>query len=71
MNTRSETTLPALPPAPPTRRAWVTLDKAAAYFACSKRSLEKHVAARSIPTCRVGRVLRVDLVGAEAVFMAE
>lgn len=53
------------------RRVWVSLDKAASYFGCSKRSLEKHVAARDIPTCRVGRVLRVDLLGAEAVFMSE
>ena len=50
-------------------RKWVSVDLAAAYFACSRRTLEKLNAEGAIPVMRVGRVLRVDLYGTEEILM--
>jgi excisionase family DNA binding protein len=43
-------------PSPP---ALVTLNAAAAYMSCSRRHLERLVAAGQIPTVRLGRAVRV------------
>jgi excisionase family DNA binding protein len=43
---------PALP-------ALVTLNAAAAYMSCSRRHVERLIAARELPTVRLGRAVRV------------
>lgn len=52
-----------------TNRRWVSVDEAAGFFGCSRRTLDRNL--ERLPTLRVGRVIRVDLLGAERVLMAE
>jgi excisionase family DNA binding protein len=54
-----------------TRRQWATMDETARYFSCSRRTVEQLVKDRVVPVMRVGRVVRVDLLGAERVFMGK
>jgi excisionase family DNA binding protein len=46
-------------------KRWITVDEAASFFGCSRRTIEKLLHRHAIPTLRIGRLVRIDLPGAQ------